>query len=167
MPKNNVVYTAVRAFIDDVPFTGLLGLPRPDIEEAYAGWTKGRAPGFAFRLEPWVGAKTIRLEIMNRDNEWAEFWRVDVEITGTGECKRHKLSLPPDLLELLYLRLLKHPTLHPDAPLAAHTRRLLQDFSIKCVDILPNPPFRGQFEQPQLIAHSQYNKLSVLGWTFY
>ena len=167
VPKNNVVYTDVRAFIDDVPFTGLLGLPRPDIEEAYAGWTKGRAPGFAFRLEPWVGAKTIRLEIMNRDNEWAEFWRVDVEITGTGECKRHKLSLPPDLLELLYLRLLKHPTLHPDAPLAAHTRRLLQDFSIKCVDILPNPPFRGQFEQPQLIAHSQYNKLSVLGWIFH
>lgn len=167
VPKNDVVYTDVRAFIDDVPFTGLLGLPRPDIEEAYAGWTKGRAPGFAFRLEPWVGAKTIRLEIMNRDNEWAEFWRVNVEISGSGECKRHKPKLPAELLELLYLRLLKHPSLHPDAPLAAHTTRLLQDFSIGLVDVLPNPPFRGQFEQPKLIAHSQYNKVSVLGWIFH
>jgi O-antigen biosynthesis protein len=167
VPKNNMVYTDMRAFIDDVPFTGLLGLPRPDIEAAYAGWTAGRPPGFAFRLEPWVGAKTIRLEIMNRHNEWAEFWRVDIEITGPGECKRHEPKIPPDLLELLYLRLLKHPSLHPDAPIAAHTRRLVQDVSIKCVDVLPNPPFRGQFEQPQLIAHSQYNKVSVLGWIFH
>ncbi len=154
-------------FIDDVPFTGLLGLPRPDIKEAYAGWIKGRAPGFAFRLEPWVGAKVIRLEIMNRDNEWAEFWRVDIEISGKGECKQQRPKLPPELVELLYLRLLKHPSLHPDAPLAAHAARMVRDFSIELTDVLSNPPFRGQFEQPQLIAHSQYNKVSVLGWIFH
>ncbi len=167
VPKNNTVYTDMRAFIDDVPFTGLLGLPRPDIEAAYAGWTAGRPPGFAFRLEPWVGAQTIRLEIMNRDNEWAEFWRVDIRIEGKGECKKYEPRIPADLLELLYLRLLKHPSLHPDAPLAAHATRMVQDFAINCVDVLPNPPFRGQFEQPQLIAHSQYNKVSVLGWIFH
>ncbi|MCF3652100.1 glycosyltransferase [Synoicihabitans lomoniglobus] len=167
VPKNNVVYTDVRAFIDDVPFTGLLGLPRPDIEHAYSGWTKGRAPGFAFRLEPWAGAKCIRLEIMNRDNEWAEFWRVDINVVGKGECTRHQPSLPPDLIEALYLRLLKHPALHPGASIADHARRMVQDYSIKCVDVLPNPPFRGQFEQPQLIAHTQYNKLSILGWLFH
>lgn len=167
VPKNTTVYTDMRAFIDDVPFTGLLGLPRPDIEEAYAGWTKGRPPGFAFRLEPWVGAKRIRLEIMNRDNEWAEFWQVDINITGKGECKKYEPRIPADLLELLFLRLLKHPSLHPDAPLAAHATRMVQDFAINCVDVLPNPPFRGQFEQPQLIAHSQYNKVSVLGWIFH
>ncbi len=167
VPKNNQFYTDMRAFIDDVPFTGLLGLPRPDIEQAYAGWTKGRAPGFAFRLEPWVGAREIRLEIMNRDNEWAEFWRVNIEISGKGECKKHNPRIPHELLELLYLRLLKHPSLHPDAPLAAHATRMVQDFSIGLVDVLPNPPFRGQFEQPKLIAHSQYNKVSVLGWIFH
>ncbi|WP_221032939.1 glycosyltransferase [Actomonas aquatica] len=165
--KNGVTYTDVRAFVDDVPFTGLLGMPRPDIEGAYPGWTKGRAPGFAFRLEPWAGAKLIRLEILNEKNEWSEFWRVSINVTGTGECSRKKLRLRPELLELLYLRLLKHPNLHPKIPLAKQARRLVQDFSIECVDVLPNPPFRGQFEQPKLLAHTQYNKLSILGWLFH
>lgn len=165
--KNDTTYTDVRAFIDDVPFTGFLGLPRPDIEQAYAGWTKGRSPGFAFRLEPWVGAKTIRLEIQNRNSEWAEFWRVDIQITGTGECRRHQPVIHPRLIELLYLRLFKHQALHPDAPVAAQAKRMVQDFSIKCVDILPNPPFHGEFEKPEFIVHSQYNKISILGWIFH
>lgn len=167
VPKNGAIYTDVRAYIDDVPFTGILGLPRPDIQEAYAGWTKDRAPGFAFRLEPWAGAKRIRLEIMNRDNEWAEFWRTDIEVTGKGECSRHKPQMPAELIEGLFLRLIKHPALHPGAPIADHARRMIQDLSIKCVDVLPNPPFRGQFEQPKLLAHTQYNKLFILGWIFH
>jgi glycosyltransferase involved in cell wall biosynthesis/GT2 family glycosyltransferase len=165
--KNGITYTDLRAFIDDVPFTGMLGMPRDDIEAAYPGWTKGRAPGFAFRLEPWVGAKQIRLEILNEHNEWAEFWRVQIKVTGSGECVRPKLRLRPELIELLYLRLLKHPNLHPKIPFGQQARRLVQDFSVQCVDVLPNPPFRGQFEQPQLIAHTQYNKLSILGWLFH
>ena len=165
--KNGVTYTDVRAFVDDVPFTGLLGMPRADIEAAYPGWTKGRAPGFAFRLEPWAGAKLIRLEILNERNEWAEFWRVSIHVSGPGECTKPRLKLRPELIELLYLRLLKHPALHPRIPLEKQARRLVQDFSIQCVDVLPNPPFRGQFEQPKLFAHTQYNKLSILGWLFH
>ena len=33
--KTGVRYTEVRAFIDEVPFMGLFGLPRRDIESAY------------------------------------------------------------------------------------------------------------------------------------
>ncbi|GAB5560387.1 MAG: hypothetical protein SynsKO_20340 [Synoicihabitans sp.] len=165
--KNDISYTDVRAFIDDVPFAGLLGMPRPDIETSFPGWTKGRAPGFAFRLEPWAGAKQIRLEILNEKNEWAEFWRVPITVTGTGECVKPKVQLRPELLELLYLRLLKHGSLHPEIPMPEQAERLVQDFSIQYVDVLPNPPFRGQFEQPELFAHTQYNKLSILGWLFH
>jgi glycosyltransferase involved in cell wall biosynthesis/GT2 family glycosyltransferase len=165
--KTPTTYVDVRAFIDDVPFTGMLGMPRDDIEAAYPGWTKGRPPGFCFRLEPWAGAKLIRLEILNEDNEWAEFWRVPITVTGRGECTKPKLQLRPELLELLYLRLLKHPALHPKIPLTEQAETLARDFSIQCVDVLPKPPFRGQFEQPALFAHTQYNKLSILGWLFH
>ena len=164
--KNDTVYTDMRAFVDDVPFTGLMGMPRPDIEAAYPGWTRGRAPGFAFRLEPWAGAKVIRLEIMNRHNEWAEFWRVSINVAGKGECVRPTPRIRPDLIELLYLNLLKQPMLNPGAPLADHARRLVRDYAITCVDVLPQKPLHGRFEQPKLIAHTQYNKLFVLGWAF-
>lgn len=159
-------YTDIRAFIDDVPFTGMMGMPRPDIEAAYSHWTAGKMPGFALRLEPWVGAKTIRLEILNQNHDWSEFWRVKIDITGQGECKRYQPTLHPDLLEMMYLRLIKHGALNPQTPMANQAKRMVRDFSIKCVDVLPQAPLRGQFEQPELFAHTQYNKMAVLGWIF-
>ena len=51
--KNETRYVDVRAFIDDVAFMGIYGLPRGDIEAAYPQWTARHHPGFAFRLDPW------------------------------------------------------------------------------------------------------------------
>ena len=44
--KNGISYSDVRAFVDDVPHTGLLGLPRRDIEAAYPQWTRGQTRFF-------------------------------------------------------------------------------------------------------------------------
>ena len=32
------------------------------------------------------GAKLIRLEILNENNDWAEFWRVPIKCKGPGGC---------------------------------------------------------------------------------
>lgn len=165
--KNGVHYTDVRAFIDDVPFTGFFGLPRADIEDAYPQWTRGRHPGFAFRLEPWAGAKLIRLEILNEHGEWAEFWRVSIEISGAGECTKPRPKLDPELLELLLLRLLKQGTLNPRFDPERYTRRLVLEHSVIRVEANPVPPLRGQFENPLRIAHTQYDKLHIRGWVIH
>jgi glycosyltransferase involved in cell wall biosynthesis/GT2 family glycosyltransferase len=166
--KNGISYTDVRAFIDDVPFTGILGLPRADIDATFQQWTRGRNPGFSFRLEPWPGAKLIRLEILNENNDWAEFWRVPIQVRGKGEQRRRRaLTLRPELLDLLFLRLLKHHSLHPGVSRPVQARRLVQEYSTVAVETLPVPPFYGQFENPQLIAHTQYDKLHIRGWIFH
>jgi O-antigen biosynthesis protein len=159
--------TDVRAFIDDVPFMGLFGLPRPDVEARYSEWLQGRSAGFAFRLDPWRGARLIRLEILNQDKEWVEFWRVPITVKGRGPARRVRPTLHPKLLKPLLLTLLKQPTLWPKLARPSFARQLVQEYSVIPLEALPVPPLYGFFEGPRLIANTQYHKLHVGGWAFH
>jgi glycosyltransferase involved in cell wall biosynthesis len=165
--KNEMRYVDVRAFIDDVPFMGLLGLPRKDIEAAYPQWTAGQHPGFAFRLDPWPGARLIRLEILNANNDWAEFWRVPIRVKGPGPCRRIRPALNPDLVRSMLLELLKQPTFRPGTTRAEFARKLVRERSVIPLETLPVPPLHGVFEGPHVTAHTQYDKLHIGGWIFH
>jgi glycosyltransferase involved in cell wall biosynthesis/GT2 family glycosyltransferase len=167
LSKTGLRYVDVRAFIDDVPFMGFLGLPRRDIEAAYPQYTRDQHPGFAFRLDPWPGAKWIRLEILNQHNDWAEFWRVPIRCKGQGPGKRLHARLQPELVKPMLLELLKQPTFLPDLKRPGHARRLVRERSVIPLEALPVPPLYGVFEGPHVIAHTQYDKLHIGGWIFH
>jgi glycosyltransferase involved in cell wall biosynthesis len=160
-------YKDVRAFIDHVPVMGLFGLPRPDIEKAYAHWTRGAHTGFSFRLDPWPGAKLIRLEILNEDNAWAEFWRVPIVCRGTGECKKIHPSIQPELVKPMLLELLKQTSADQRKIRDDHAGKLVRERSVIPLETLPVPPLYGVFEGPHLIGHTQYDKLHIGGWIFH
>ena len=165
--KQGKNYTEVRAFIDDVPFMGLFGLPRPDIEARYPEWLQGRSAGFSFRLDPWRGATLIRLEVLNQDKEWVEFWRVPITVKGRGSARPVRPALNRKLLKPLLLTLLKQPTLRPKLARPDLARRLVREYSVIPLEVLPVPPLYGVFEGPRLIGHTQYNKLHLGGWVFH
>ena len=165
--KTALRYVDVRAFVDDVPFMGLFGLPRHDIEAAYPQWTHGTHPGFSFRLDPWRGAKLIRLEILNEKNDWAEFWRVPIRVKGQGPCRRIRPALNRDLVKSMLLELLKQPTYRPDFTRDACARKLVRERSVIPLETLPVPPLYGVFEGPHVNAHTQYDKLHIGGWIFH
>ncbi len=165
--KNGIRYNDVRAFIDDVPIMGLFGLPRPDIEATYAHWTQGAHAGFSFRLDPWPGAKLIRLEILNENNHWAEFWRVPIRVRGKGPCRRLHAELKPELVKPMLLELLKLTRLDAPKVREDHTLKLVRERSVIPLETLPVPPLHGVFEGPHLIGHTQYDKLHIGGWIFH
>lgn len=165
--KTRLRYVDVRAFIDDVPCMGFLGLPRRDIEETFPEWTRHQHPGFAFRLDPWSGAKLIRLEILNEHNDWAEFWRVPIRCQGKGRNPRIRPTLRQELVAPMLFALLKQPDLYPNLQRDAYARRLVQERSAVPLDALPVPPLYGVFEGPQLIGHTLYDKLHIGGWVFH
>jgi Glycosyltransferase len=165
--KTAMRYVDVRAFIDDVPFMGFLGLPRPDIEAAYPQWTAHLHPGFSFRLDPWPGAKLIRLEILNANNDWAEFWRVPIKVKGRGPGRRLRPTLQRELVKPMLLELLKLPTFRPGPTLEQNARRLVRERSVIPLEALPPPPLHGVFEGPHVIAHTHYDKLHIGGWIFH
>lgn len=165
--KTGLRYVDMRAFVDDVPFMGLFGLPRRDIEQSYPQWTAGQHPGFSFRLDPWPGAKWIRLEILNENNDWAEFWRVPIQVKGAGPCRRLHPTLKTELLQPMLLKLLKQPTLRPGLNREDYTRRLVRERSVIPLETLPVPPLYGVFEGPEVMGHTQYDKLHIGGWIFH
>jgi glycosyltransferase involved in cell wall biosynthesis len=165
--KNAIRYTDVRAFIDEVPIMGLFGLPRPDIEATYAHWTQGGHAGFAFRLDPWAGAKLIRLEILNEHNSWAEFWRVPITCQGTGPGRKTRPVLDPALVRPMLLELLKFTTLAGRDTRDVHAAKLVRERSVIPLETLPVPPLYGVFEGPHVIGHTQYDKLHIGGWIFH
>ena len=165
--KTHIRYVDVRAFIDDVPFMGFLGLPRADIEAAYPQWTAHQHPGFAFRLDPWAGAKLIRLEILNENNDWAEFWRVPIRCKGKGPNKRLRPTLRPELVKPMLLDLLKQPTFQKGVKRDDHARKLVRERSVIPLEALPVPPLYGVFEGPHVIGHTHYDKLHIGGWIFH
>ncbi len=165
--KNDIRYTDVRAFLDDVPVMGLFGQPRPDIETTYAHWTRGAHPGFAFRLDPWPSLKLLRLEILNENNDWAEFWRVPITCKGSGPCRRIRPALNPLLVKPMLLELLKQTSLQAPAVRQAHAAKLVRERSVVPLETLPVPPLYGGYEGPNVICHTQYDKLHIGGWLFH
>lgn len=163
--KTGAIFRDMRAWVDDRPFTGIFGLPRPEIEQKYRGRAGLPYAGFSFLLEPHKGAKMIRLELLDQGNRWVEIWRQPIKVKGGSAHARPQLDT--DLVSSLMEVLLKEQRRHPNATAAerlALARTLALESATDKLVVQPSPPFWGALETPSHGGHTQYGKLPVTGW---
>ncbi len=161
LSKTGAVFSDIRAVIDGLPHLGILGLPRPEIEQRHRG-TPGRPPaGFLLRVAPPAGARELRLELRDAGHRWVEIWRTPITVTrGPATPPRYQPALLPDHVH----RLLQARRAQPAADLADLAGELVLEGAAVPLDTLPNPPFFGALEKPELVGGTQYGKVRVEGW---
>ncbi|HEY8994445.1 MAG TPA: glycosyltransferase [Lacunisphaera sp.] len=165
LSKTGAVFRDMRLLIDDRIFTGIFGVPRPEIEQRYRGHAGMPHAGFSFLIEPHAGASLIRLELLDHGNNWVEIWRQPIKVTR-GRGPKHPRLDPVQVTDVLK-HLLKNMRQHPEwgqAELVANARRLAVESATEPLNVLPSPPFWGALENPSAFGHSQFGKLPVTGW---
>ena len=145
--KTGAVFRDLRAWVDDRPFTGIFGLPRPEIEMKYRGYAGLPYAGFSFLIEPHPGAKLLRLELLDHGNNWVEFWRQPIKVKSGAAPARPKLD--PRLVPGVIGRLLKAQRAKPGiapAELTTLARTLALEAATEQLVVQPSPPFWGALE---------------------
>ena len=161
LSKVDAVFSDVRAVIDGIPYPGILGMPRPEIEERHRGYIGLPHAGFLLRVTPPRFAKEIRLELLDAGHHWVEFWRTPIKVrSGPAPGGRYEIRLLPDHLR----RLLQARRADPAAELAPLAAELILEGATVPLDTLPNPPFFGALERPELVGGTQYGKVRAEGW---
>lgn len=161
LSKTGAVFTDVRAMIGGVPHLGILGLPRPEIEQRHRGRTGLPHAGFSLQVRPPRGCRELRLELLDAGGRWVEFWRTRIKVThGPRPGGRLNIGVVPDQLR----KLLQARRADPAGDLAPLARRLAIESAVVPLETLPNPPFFGALEKPLLTGGTQFGKLNVEGW---
>jgi glycosyltransferase involved in cell wall biosynthesis len=160
LSKTGAVFSDIRAVIDGRPYLGILGMPRPEIEERQRGQAGLPHAGFLLRLAPPGGARTLRLELLDAGHHWVEIWRTSIKVERGTRAGDYDARLLPDHLHRLLQARRAAPAADP-APLA---RELILAGAAVPLDTLPNPPFFGALEKPELVGGTQYGKVRVEGW---
>jgi glycosyltransferase involved in cell wall biosynthesis len=161
LAKNGAIYRDIRAVTGGVTHLGILGLPRPDIEERHRGRIGLPYAGFVLQVRPPRGARELRLELLDAGGRWVEFWRTRIKVSsGPRPGGRLNAGIVPDQLR----KLLQARRADPAGDLAPLARRLAIESAVVPLDSLPNPPFFGALEKPLLTGGSQFGKVSVEGW---
>ena len=159
--KVGAVFSDVRVMIDGVPYLGIWGLPREDIERRHRGYAGLPHAGFCLRVNPPRGARKLRLQLLESGGRWVEIWQTKIEVKeGTGASAQLRAEIVPEQLR----KLLQARRADPDADLRPLAKRLAQETAAITLDTLPNPPFFGALENPLVTAGSQFGKLKVEGW---
>jgi glycosyltransferase involved in cell wall biosynthesis len=159
--KVGAVFSDVRAVIDGVPHLGILGMPRPEIEQRHSPGTRLPHAGFLLRVTPPRGARELRLELLDAGHRWVEIWRTGIKVTdGPAAAGTYQSALLPDHLH----RLLQARRADPAADLGPLAAELVREGAAVPLDTLPNPPFFGALEIPGLVGGTQYGKVRVAGW---
>lgn len=161
LSKVGAVFSDVRAVIDGIPYPGILGMPRPEVEQQHRGYTGLPHAGFLLRVTPPASARTLRLELLDAGHRWVEIWRTAIKVQSGGpDGGRYETRLLPDHLH----RLLQARRADPGADLAPLAAELALEGAAVALDTLPNPPFFGALEKPELVGGTQYGKIRVEGW---
>ncbi len=161
LAKTGAGFSDIRAVIDGMPHLGILGLPRPEIEERHRGQAGLPHAGFLLRITPPISARTLRLELLDAGHRWVEFWRTSIKVTHGGPAGgRYDPRLLPDHLH----RLLQARRAGAGTDLAPLADQLALEGAAGVLDTLPNPPFFGALEKPELVGGTQYGKIRVEGW---
>ncbi|WP_438479507.1 glycosyltransferase [Oleiharenicola lentus] len=159
--KVDAVFSDVRAVIDGVPHMGILGMPRPDVEQRYRGRVGLPHAGFLLRVTPPQGARELRIEFLDAGHSWVELWRTPIKVKrGPRSAGSYHLGVLPDHLH----RLLQARRADANTDLAALAQALVREGAAVPLDTLPNPPFFGALEKPELVGGTQYGKVRVEGW---
>lgn len=161
LSKVGAVFSDIRAVIDGVPHMGIFGLPHEHVERRYRGYTGLPHAGFLLRVNPPRSAREIRLELLDAGHNWVEIWRMPIRVKhGQNTVGRFNLEVLPDQLR----RLLQARRATPDADLAPLANRLALEAAAVPCDTLPNPPFYGALERPELLGGTQFGKVRLEGW---
>ena len=159
--KTGAVFSDIRAVIDGIPYPGIFGMPRPEIEERHRGHRGLPHPGFLLQIAPPIGAQVLRLELLDAGHHWVEFWRTNISVISSRSAPpRYRLGLLSDHLH----RLLQARRADSAATLAPLADRLVLEGAAMPSDTLPNPPFFGALEKPELVGGTQYGKVRLEGW---
>lgn len=161
LSKTGAVFSDIRAVIDGVPHMGILGLPHEHVERRHRGYTGLPHAGFLLRVNPPRGAKDLRLELLDAGHRWVEIWRTPIRVMrGSDTIGRYNLSLLPDHIR----RLLQARRADHQADLASLAGELTREAAAVPCDTLPNPPFYGSLERPELLGGTQFGKVRLEGW---
>jgi O-antigen biosynthesis protein len=161
LSKVGAVFSDIRAVVDGVPHMGILGLPHEHVERRHRGYTGLPHAGFLLRVNPPRTAREIRLELLDSGHGWVEIWRTPIRVRhGQNTIGRLNLAVLPDQLR----RLLQARRASPDADLAPLAGRLALEAAAVPCDTLPNPPFYGALERPDLLGGTQFGKVRLEGW---
>lgn len=161
LSKTGAVFSDIRAVIDDLPHLGIFGLPREAIETGHRGDFGLPHAGFSLLVRPPLGARLIRLELLDAGRHWVEIWRTTITVNqGPAPGARLNAGIVPDQLR----KLLQACRADPTADLGPLARTLARESSVVPLETLPNPPFFGALESPLLVGGSQFGKLKVEGW---
>jgi len=161
LSKTGASFSDIRALIGGVPHLGILGLPRPEIEQKHRGFTGLPHAGFSLQIRPPLGATEIRLELLDAGGRWVEILRIPIQVKqGPKSGGQLNPGVVPDQLR----KLLQARRADPAASLAPLARRLAIESAVVPLETLPNPPFFGALEKPLLTGGSQFGKLNVEGW---
>ena len=161
LSKTDAYFTDIRAVTGGIIHLGILGLPRPEIEERHRGRVGLPHAGFSLQVRPPHGAKSLRLELRDHGGRWVEIWSTPIKVRQ-GPAARAKLipGIVPDQLR----KLLQARRADASASLLPLARELAHESAVVPLETLPNPPFFGALEQPLLIGGSQFGKVNVEGW---
>ncbi|AOS44960.1 Putative teichuronic acid biosynthesis glycosyltransferase TuaC [Lacunisphaera limnophila] len=161
LSKTSAYFSDIRAVTGGAVHLGILGIPRPEVEERHRGHAGLPHAGFVLQVRPPLGAKDLRLELLDAGGRWVEIWRTGIRVKqGPAPGGRLNAGIVPDQLR----KLLQARRADPAADLAPRARRLARESAVIPLDSLPNPPFFGALEKPLLTGGSQFGKVSVEGW---
>lgn len=159
--KTEAYFSDIRAVSGGATHLGILGIPRPDVEERHRGRVGLPHAGFVLQVRPPAGAKELRLELLDHGGHWVEIWRTGIKVRqGPRYGGRLNSGIVPDQLR----KLLQARRADPAGDLTSLARRLVRESAVIPLDSLPNPPFFGALEKPMLTGGSQFGKVTVEGW---
>lgn len=161
LSKTEAYFSDIRAVTGGAVHLGILGIPRPEVETRHRQRAGLPHAGFVLQVRPPLGAKDLRLELLDAGGRWVEFWRTGIRVKqGPAPGGRLNSGIVPDQLR----KLLQARRADAAADLAPLARRLARESAVIPLDSLPNPPFFGALEKPLLTGGSQFGKVSVEGW---
>ena len=161
LTKVGAVFSDIRAVIDDVPYLGLLGMPREHVELKHRGYAGLPHAGFILQIAPPRGARLLRLELLDAGHRWVEIWRTPIEVR---RGPRPGATLDAELVAPILEQLLQAQRADPAGDLAAAAAPLVAAAGAVPLDTLPNPPFYGALENPRRVGGTQFGKLRLEGW---
>jgi len=153
----------IRAWVDDRPFLGLCGLPRPEIERRLLGRDGPPHAGFSFLLEPHRGARWLRLDACDQEGRWEEIHRQEIAAAPDAVPAPAAPPLGSAISDLLIV-LLRARRTDPSTPWSQLAGEVLAAHRAAPLNALPNPPFYGALEEPTQTGRTRYGRLPVTGW---
>ena len=155
--------TDLRVWIDDRPFLGLPGLPKPGMDEKFLGRAGPPYSGFVLQVTPHRGATRLRLEVRDSAGLWTELLRTAITVAPDASACPPVEPLASRLAELVPALLRQHAA-QPQASLADLADEIVSFALAIPLNSLPNPPFHGKLEEPTATGRVRYGRLTVTGW---